>query len=55
MHLDHIFFGNGVRFVDLEGTLPFGDRRSPFAGLSDHVPLIGRMRCDAAGPTGPSR
>jgi len=55
MHLDHIFFGNGVRFVDLEGTLPFGDRRSPFAGLSDHVPLIGRLRCDAAGPTGPSR
>jgi endonuclease/exonuclease/phosphatase family metal-dependent hydrolase len=50
MHLDHIFHGNGVRFVDLDGTLPFGDRRSPFAGLSDHVPLIGRMRCDHAAP-----
>ena len=46
MHLDHIFYGNGVRFVDLEGTHPFGDRRSPFAGLSDHVPLIGRLRCE---------
>ena len=55
MHLDHIFCGNGVRFLDLEGTMPFGDRRSPFAGLSDHVPLIGRMRCDHAAPTGASR
>ncbi len=45
MHLDHIFYGNGVRFLDLEGTRPFGDRRSPFAGLSDHTPLIGRLRC----------
>ena len=45
MHLDHIFHGGGVRFLDLEGTRPFGDRRSPFSGLSDHVPIIGRMRC----------
>ncbi len=47
MHLDHIFHGNGVRFLDLEGTAPFGDRSSRFAGLSDHVPLIGRLACDA--------
>ena len=47
MHLDHLFFGNGVRFLDLDGSLRFGDRKSPFAGLSDHVPLIGRLRCDA--------
>jgi len=46
MHLDHIFYGNGVRFLDLDGTAPYGDRASRFAGLSDHVPLIGRMRCD---------
>ncbi len=46
MHLDHLFHGNGVRFLDLDGSAPFGDRRSPFAGLSDHVPLIGRLRCD---------
>jgi endonuclease/exonuclease/phosphatase family metal-dependent hydrolase len=44
MHLDHVFYGNGVHWVDLEGTSRFGDRRSPFAGLSDHVPLIGRLR-----------
>ena len=47
MHLDHFFFGNGVRFLDLDGSMRFGDRKSPFAGLSDHVPLIGRLRCDA--------
>jgi len=48
MHLDHIFYGNGVRFLDLEGTARYGDRSSRFAGLSDHVPLIGRLRCDGA-------
>jgi endonuclease/exonuclease/phosphatase family metal-dependent hydrolase len=44
MHLDHVFYGNGVAWVDLDGTAAFGDRRSAFAGLSDHVPLIGRFR-----------
>ena len=44
MHLDHVFYGNGVSWLDLEGSAPFGDRRSAFAGLSDHVPLIGRFR-----------
>lgn len=48
MHLDHLFAGNGVSWLDLEGTRPFGDRRSPFTGLSDHVPLIARFRCAAA-------
>jgi endonuclease/exonuclease/phosphatase family metal-dependent hydrolase len=48
MHLDHVFYGNGVRFLDLDGSARFGDRASPFAGLSDHVPLIGRLRCDAS-------
>ena len=41
MHLDHLFGGNGVRWVDLAGTEPFG--RGPFHGLSDHVPLIARF------------
>jgi endonuclease/exonuclease/phosphatase family metal-dependent hydrolase len=50
MHLDHLFYGNGVRFLDLDGSSRFGDRRSPFAGLSDHVPIIGRLRCDAVHP-----
>ena len=45
MHLDHVFFGNGVRWVDLDGTCRFGDRQGLFAGLSDHVPIIGRFRC----------
>ena len=45
MHLDHLFYGGGVTWVDLHGTAPFGDRKSPFAGLSDHVPIIGRLRC----------
>jgi endonuclease/exonuclease/phosphatase family metal-dependent hydrolase len=44
MHLDHVFCGNGVAFLDLEGTRPFGARGAPFHGLSDHVPLIGRFR-----------
>ncbi len=42
MHLDHLFGGNGVRWVDMEGTAPFG--ASPFQGLSDHVPLIARFQ-----------
>ena len=44
MHLDHVFYGNGVALVDLDGTSRFGDKRGIFAGLSDHVPLIGRFR-----------
>jgi endonuclease/exonuclease/phosphatase family metal-dependent hydrolase len=43
MHLDHLFAGGGLRPVDLEGTARFGDLSSPFAGRSDHVPLIGRF------------
>jgi len=48
MHLDHIFYGNGTRFLDLEGSSPFGDGASRFAGLSDHVPLIGRLRWEGS-------
>jgi endonuclease/exonuclease/phosphatase family metal-dependent hydrolase len=44
MHLDHVFVGNGVGCLDLDGTARFGDRRGAFAGLSDHVPLIFRFR-----------
>jgi endonuclease/exonuclease/phosphatase family metal-dependent hydrolase len=45
MHLDHLFAGNGIRWVDLEGTEPFG--AGPFRGLSDHVPLIARFQLSA--------
>lgn len=44
MHLDHLFSSGPVEWVDLEGTRPFSRREGPFAGLSDHVPLIGRFR-----------
>jgi endonuclease/exonuclease/phosphatase family metal-dependent hydrolase len=44
MHLDHLFYGGGVEWIDLEGTAPFGDRQAPFFALSDHIPLIGRFR-----------
>jgi endonuclease/exonuclease/phosphatase family metal-dependent hydrolase len=40
MHLDHLFGGNGIEWMDLDGTSSFDDPRSPFFGLSDHVPLI---------------
>ena len=43
MHIDHVFFGPGLRWFDSSGTHPFGDRRSPFHGLSDHVPILGRF------------
>lgn len=50
MHLDHLFGGNGIRWVDLTGTEPFG--RGPFRGLSDHVPLIARFEPPPASHAG---
>jgi endonuclease/exonuclease/phosphatase (EEP) superfamily protein YafD len=46
MHLDHLFSGGDVVWLDLDGTTPYGDRAGPFAGSSDHTPLIGRFRID---------
>jgi endonuclease/exonuclease/phosphatase family metal-dependent hydrolase len=43
MHLDHLFSGGGLRWLDLEGTARFGDRTSMFWGKSDHMPLIARF------------
>jgi endonuclease/exonuclease/phosphatase family metal-dependent hydrolase len=43
MHLDHMLSGPGIRWQDLDDTLPFGDPGSAFDGLSDHSPLIGRF------------
>ncbi|HEX9579366.1 MAG TPA: endonuclease/exonuclease/phosphatase family protein [Myxococcales bacterium] len=43
MHLDHLFSSGAVRWLDLEGTRPFGDKSSPFWGKSDHMPLIARF------------
>jgi endonuclease/exonuclease/phosphatase family metal-dependent hydrolase len=43
MHLDHLFSGGTLRWLDLADTCKFGDRASPFFGKSDHVPLIARF------------
>jgi len=43
MHLDHVFPGGSVRWLDMDGTCRFGDRASPFWGKSDHIPLIARF------------
>lgn len=44
MHLDHLFSGGGVTWLDTQDTLKFGDPSSPFFGLSDHMPLIARFQ-----------
>jgi endonuclease/exonuclease/phosphatase family metal-dependent hydrolase len=44
MHLDHFFAAPKVQWLDMDGTRPYGDKSSPFHGLSDHVPLIVRAR-----------
>jgi endonuclease/exonuclease/phosphatase family metal-dependent hydrolase len=44
MHLDHVFAGGGLRWLDFDETHPFGDRAAPFHGLSDHVPMVARLR-----------
>jgi endonuclease/exonuclease/phosphatase family metal-dependent hydrolase len=46
MHLDHIFSGSKVRWLDLRDTHPYGDPAGPFYGLSDHVPLIGSFQVE---------
>ncbi|MFZ5471712.1 MAG: endonuclease/exonuclease/phosphatase family protein [Myxococcota bacterium] len=43
MHLDHLFAGGHLRWLDLDGTARFGDVTGRFHGLSDHVPLIARF------------
>jgi endonuclease/exonuclease/phosphatase family metal-dependent hydrolase len=44
MHLDHVFAGRGMRWIDFDDTHPFGDRTTPFHGLSDHMPMVARCR-----------
>lgn len=41
MHLDHVFSGRELRWLDFTGTYPFGQRSSAFCELSDHVPIVG--------------
>jgi endonuclease/exonuclease/phosphatase family metal-dependent hydrolase len=54
MHLDHVFTGRGLRWLDFEDTHAFGDRTCPFHGLSDHMPIVARCRI-ARGDTLPPR
>ena len=44
MHLDHVFAGRGLRWLDFDDSHPFGDRTAPFHGLSDHMPMVARLR-----------
>lgn len=44
MHLDHVFTGRGLKWLDFDETHPFGDRNAIFHGLSDHMPLVARCR-----------
>lgn len=43
MHLDHVF-GHGVKWMDCAGTCRFGDAKSPFWGLSDHMPILAHFQ-----------
>jgi len=53
MHLDHVFTGQGIRWLDFDGTHPFGDRTGPFHGLSDHTPMVARCRVSRGGSLPP--
>ncbi len=44
MHLDHVFSGDAITWIDFEGSAPVGDRGSSFYRLSDHAPIIGSFR-----------
>jgi endonuclease/exonuclease/phosphatase family metal-dependent hydrolase len=48
MHLDHVFTGAGLQWLDFEDTHPFGDRRAPFHGCSDHMPIVASCRLSRA-------
>jgi endonuclease/exonuclease/phosphatase family metal-dependent hydrolase len=41
MHLDHVFSGPALRFLNFDGTHKFGQKNGAFRGLSDHVPIVG--------------
>jgi endonuclease/exonuclease/phosphatase family metal-dependent hydrolase len=44
MNIDRIYSSPGVRWLDFEGSRPFDEQHvTGFAGLSDHVPLLGTM------------
>jgi endonuclease/exonuclease/phosphatase family metal-dependent hydrolase len=46
MHLDHVFSGGGLKWLDFDGTHKFGQKNGLFGGLSDHVPILGKFRVE---------
>jgi endonuclease/exonuclease/phosphatase family metal-dependent hydrolase len=46
MHLDHVFSGSRLRWLDFDGTHRFGQKNGVFRGLSDHVPIVGSFTFD---------
>ena len=52
MHLDHVFGGAALRWLDFEDTHPFGDPSAAFHGLSDHMPIV--ARCHVAADARPA-
>jgi hypothetical protein len=55
MHLDHVFGGPGLRWIDFDDTHPYGDRSTRFHGLSDHMPMVGRCHLSMADSRPPPR
>ena len=50
MNIDRIYSSPQVRWLDFEGSRPFDGRdglSNRFAGLSDHVPLVGTLQLSA--------
>jgi endonuclease/exonuclease/phosphatase family metal-dependent hydrolase len=43
MAIDRIYASPTIEWLDFDGTAPF-DAGTPFAGLSDHVPILGRLQ-----------
>jgi endonuclease/exonuclease/phosphatase family metal-dependent hydrolase len=42
--IDYVFSCDGVRWIDFDETHPYGVPEAAFHGLSDHVPLVARLR-----------
>jgi endonuclease/exonuclease/phosphatase family metal-dependent hydrolase len=55
MHLDHVFTGRGLKWLDFDDTHPFGEKAAPFHGLSDHMPMVARCRVVRGDTVPPSR
>lgn len=45
MAIDRVYSSGGVRWLDFDESAPF-DGASRFEGLSDHVPIVGRLRLE---------